>query len=1689
LSIVLGLAPVLFAILFETPLAALGVLFGAACVPIVIHLLNRNRYRIVNWAAMRFLLAAKRKNTRRLRVEQILLLAMRTLIVVLLVIAMVSVMPWTEDVWHRLFPGRASLAKLSSRRTHKILVIDGSFSMALKNEETSCFDRAIALAARILQESPGGDGFSVLLMASPPRRIVSEPSDDPRRVAEELKGLRLPHGNADLVATFLAVEDMLRKSPEKFQEREVYFLTDLQRSTWTARQTVDPRSTLQKIQTRARTIFLDVGPEGANNLAVTNLALGVPLVTTGAETPISATIHNFGSESYKQRRVELWIGKARETATDPSFQLRLSHQEFLDLVPGQSTTVTFPCRFRAPGNYAVQVRLEPDGLELDDVRSVVVSVKDSVPVMLVNGKPALEVYGRATEWLKDALNPFPGGQAPGHVPARPKVVTESQFADVGLGDLTAYDCVYFCDVARLSAAEVRRLETHLHRGGGVVFCLGPQIDAEAYNRLLYRNGEGILPARVMSRQEAAGNRTYSFLIEEDSYKRPPLEAFAGDNDKLGLLMARFRQYWRVELPTRGPRGPNATPLASGVRILSFIPSPVLSTDLASTPPDAGPTTSPADMAVGDPALIIWSRYRGQVVLFTSTVNMDWTTWPISPSYPAFMQELLRMAVAGRLREQSMQVGDVLEEVLPVGSGGLDVTFHTPDGQVEETRTQDAEDNAVLRRTDTDVSGVYRATIGRHPKEYLFAVNVPAASDSQQGCESDLTRTNADELRAAYPGWEFQLLTDPAKVVHSGGAESPGESGTDWPWRGIGTDFARNLLLAMFLLLLIEVVLAWRFGHHNSGATIHERPPASGRLLPALAAGFAAITFAIVAVVLGHAAWTGDFLGFLPDTLRHKLEADLDIPPPTPGEGSRWRLEYTPYLRDATADPWLVGALAVAAIGLVIIVYMNEGKTARLLYRLILAGLRIELVLLMIAVLLPQLRLLFERQSWPDIAIIIDDSRSMSTRDVYQDPRLRLAVDRLAKLGSISGADRLQLAQILLTRSKPDWLAALLSQNQVKIHVYHCSGRAARMIDVTDPADSSQQAAALDALRELRPEGESSQLGTAVRQVLNDFRGSSLAAIIMLTDGVTTEGEELVPASRYAAQLGVPLFFIGIGDAQEIRDIALHDLHVEDTVYVNDRLVFEVRVTGQGYFNLSVPIRLKEKGKDKVLDAQTVRLDPQGKPVKVRLIHTPTESGEKVYVLEAPGQPGEAQLDNNRIERTIFVRDSKLIKVLYVEGYARYEYRYVKHLLERESAQDLRNKTVDLKVILLDSDSEYAKLDRSALAEFPSKVELNQFDVVILGDIDVSDGRVTKHLSEIADFVRERGGGLLVLAGPRHSPHDFKDTALRDILPVEVVGPEPPDQERRAGFHPELTGTGRFHPIFRFSPDEAENATIWTHLAPIFWWSECYRPKPAAEVLAFHPDRKAVWSSATGSSENRHPLIVQHFAGAGRAMFFGIDETWRWRFREDELRFNQFWIQTVRYLSRNRSGRIELRLNRQTPYRRGEPINIAVRFPDDAPPPGAGIAVKVLVERKFSKQDSPDEVESQSLVLAKVEGSRATYEGHLTRTPEGDYQFWLTSPADAEPRPHAECRVLPPPGEMDRVRMNQQDMERAADETHGHFYTLADADNLLQDLPAGTRVALNSTHPPLLLWNRPAVFLLAMVLLTAEWFLRKRKHLL
>ena len=467
----------------------------------------------------------------------------------------------------------------------------------------------------------------------------------------------------------------------------------------------------------------------------------------------------------------------------------------------------------------------------------------------------------------------------------------------------------------------------------------------------------------------------------------------------------------------------------------------------------------------------------------------------------------------------------------------------------------------------------------------------------------------------------------------------------------------------WLLLLAEVVLAWQFGHY-SGRRWHHRgaasPPAD--CLPDCHRAWSCLVRLPCRglAVLLHDAWTGDFLGFLPDCLRRGLEARARHPAARRRRGQPLAPGVRSYLWDAAADPWLAGACRPGRgrAGRRHLParrqHSQRGTTSCCWSACACAS-----SCCCWSCCLPQLTLWFERQGWPDVVILLDDSQSMSTVDHYRDPR-SAGGGRPTGPAAESGADRARSAcswpRPSLHAAEPDWLDRAADRAQ---------GAAARLPLLqpgriawpTSREATEARQAAESHQRACTPSGESSQLGTAVRQVLNDFRGSSLAAVVMLTDGVTTEGEDLRQGRRstpprWACRCSSSASATPTRSATCTCTICRSRTASTSTIASSSS-----RLTGPGLHRASpCPFTLCERRArtDRSLgrqDRSKTSTDPQGKPVKVRLTHQADRAGREDLRHRGAGAGRRGQTsDNNRLERTVFVREAKLIKVLYVEGY-------------------------------------------------------------------------------------------------------------------------------------------------------------------------------------------------------------------------------------------------------------------------------------------------------------------------------------------------------------------------------------------------------------------------------------------------------
>jgi hypothetical protein len=772
-----------------------------------------------------------------------------------------------------------------------------------------------------------------------------------------------------------------------------------------------------------------------------------------------------------------------------------------------------------------------------------------------------------------------------------------------------------------------------------------------------------------------------------------------------------------------------------------------------------------------------------------------------------------------------------------------------------------------------------------------------------------------------------------------------------------------------------------------------------------------------------------------------------------GEGAAWSLDYIwPW------PAWLT-LLTVAVVALFIAgVYFCENRHTSRRYRLVLAAIRfalVAIVLLMIA----QVSLLLKRTGLPYVAVLVDDSQSMTIVDRYDERIQKVLDDRIKKISPQDAEiTRWNLGRTLICENNAAILKGLT--DKYKLRVYFLNGvRLSRRPDVAGIAEE---------IKSLKPSGETSRIGTALRDILDDLRGAIPAAIVILSDGINTEGTSLADAANYAQRRGVPLFCIGLGGNQAARDLKVSDLMVEDVVFVDDVVNFECKLSATGFQGAKVSVILREKSKSNVLAKTEVTVGPNGQSQGVRLVYRPTKAGQFEYVVDAEPQEGELQTENNHQSRVVQVRKEKL-RVLLAQASPSYEFRYLRNVLERDE-------TIELHTVLQDADLEHAEQDKAALRMFPEKRdELFLYDVIILGDFNPALLSASA-MQSLAAFVDQpgKGGALVLIAGPMFMPLAYRDTPLARLMPIELDGVHFPDQNESItdGFVLKPTELGLASPALQLGDSPAETQTIWQNLPELYWYVDTPALKPGARVLAEHPTR-------TTRDGRPLPIIVMQYVGAGKVLLDTTDETWRWRWRVGDVYFARYWIQTIRYLSRSKlsdGGRNVTLTTDLRQYAQGESVLFRVRFADERLAPAEDYGVTVVVEQAGQQ--------TQRLQLRRSAIGRGTFEGTFNRLLPGSYHAWLAMSGVEGNTTAIDFVVAPPPGEFALVRMDETAMREAAKITGGRYYDFQTVGKLFTDLPPGHQVPIESL-PPIPLWNKWPLLLVFLVLLIAEWLLRKR----
>jgi len=517
-------------------------------------------------------------------------------------------------------------------------------------------------------------------------------------------------------------------------------------------------------------------------------------------------------------------------------------------------------------------------------------------------------------------------------------------------------------------------------------------------------------------------------------------------------------------------------------------------------------------------------------------------------------------------------------------------------------------------------------------------------------------------------------------------------------------------------------------------------------------------------------------------------------------------------------------------------------------------LRFVLITLLAATLLrPEYVQKVERTAAPEIAILVDASDSMKTRDV-------------------------SLTNGVISRQ--EWLSRQLARE------FWRPLRAGAKVSVDPFAPPSTHQNAIN--------------GTDLSQALENtlHRYKNLKAVVLLTDGDWNEGKSpLGTATQYREQ-NIPVFTVPVGRETPVPDIILDTVSAPSYGLLGEEIAVSFKVVShlprEVKTTISITDNLGESAK------KDITIPAQGQ-VEDAILWSPREVGKVTATVQLPVQPDEAIAENNQRSFQMAVRVEK-IKVLVVDSLPRWEYRYLRNALARDPGVDLH--------CLLWLPGLGPGGGRDYLAHFPdSKEALAPYDVVFLGDVGLGEGELTEEDAELLKgLVEQQGSGLVFVPGRRGREATLMNSPLKDLFPVELDPSKPGGIGLENEAQLTLTTMGRRHWLTRFDSDEEKNDELWKQLPGFFWSASVEKSRPGSEVLATHGALRNQWG--------RIPLLVTRVSGNGKVLFLGTDSAWRWRRGVEDKFHYRFWGQVVRWMAHQRhlsaKEGIRLSYNPETP---------------------------------------------------------------------------------------------------------------------------------------------------------------------------------
>jgi len=621
----------------------------------------------------------------------------------------------------------------------------------------------------------------------------------------------------------------------------------------------------------------------------------------------------------------------------------------------------------------------------------------------------------------------------------------------------------------------------------------------------------------------------------------------------------------------------------------------------------------------------------------------------------------------------------------------------------------------------------------------------------------------------------------------------------------------------------------------------------------------------------------------------------------------------------------------------------------------------------------------------------------------------------------------------------------------------------RLFRFSDTADR------LGSVSDLAYDGRGTSLARALERADQELAAVPLAGLVLVTDGADNGGADVAELLPRLRARSVPVFTVGVGRERFDRDVELSRVEMPASVLEGTSVTAELRVSQRGLGGARVQIQVEDRGR--VVQAQEITLPSGGEAAAARVHLTASEAGPRVLRFRIAAQAGERIVENNQQDVPLQVVDRRE-KILYFEGEPRFELKFAR----RAVAED---KNLQLVCLQRTSQNKFLRLDVDDADELASgfprtREELFRYRGLVLGSVEASFFTADQ-LRMIAEFVGQRGGGLLTLGG-RHSFAEggYAPTPLAEVLPIVLEDGHDPRTPFFAELKVEPTALGLTQGIAQLAESEEKSAARWKTLPALSTFNPIRRTKAGAVSLLL------------GRAEDRagpQVVLASQRYGAGKSLAFTVNDSWMWQMHADipveDMTHENLWRQLLRWLVS------------------GVPGPVTVSVSPERAAPGSSVAVRASVsDETYLKVNDARVVahvtgpsgSAREVPLEWSVGKDGEYAARFTAAETGAYEVHVDADrggrALGSDTTYVHAAVLDT--EYFGAEMRRPLLQRIARETGGRFYTPETVRALGDDIRyAGGGATIEERKP---LWDMPALYLLAVGLVSAEWGYRRRRGL-